>query len=58
MTAITKREFLKYLHGLIKHIEPKLPARASELEMMEIIFSEIRHVYTTELCAKKETVKS
>lgn len=54
MTKTSKKEFLKYLRGLIKRIEPKLPDEAPELEMMEITFTEIRHVYTTELCAEKK----
>jgi len=52
---IAKVDFLRYLRGLIKRIEHKLPAKAPEIQMMEITFGEIRHVYTTEVYEEEKT---
>lgn len=53
---ISKKDFLAYLQGLIHRVSEKLPEGAPELEMMEITFAEIRHVYTAEICAERERV--
>jgi len=55
---VSRDLFLEYLIALIKRTASKLPETGTELEMMEIAFSEIRHVYTAEICAEREKERS
>lgn len=53
MTTIKKKDFLKYLRGVIRTIGSKLPREAPETDMMEITLAEFRHIYTNKACAEK-----